>query len=290
MTRAPAFQFYPGDFQGDENVAAMTFEEVGVYVHLMCYEWREGSLPADLGRLARMLKILPADLTRMWELIGPCFEEHPDLPDRLRHPRLEKERRKQAEYREKKIRAGQASGSARRAKTQESNTDRTVLEHTSNTPATEGATNANPSVFSLQSSTNGEQNTEAKASEAAPRAVTDANVAKVLAPLIREHFWLGNDPPPEVLRSEPGWTMGREISAAKQLAKAEKLSVDELADVVRHTRTVMDVPEHAGLSFLFLNKKGRRDRLNAVLHYVRTRKPADRNRVGDVLGRLVANG
>src|SRR6185312_11765498 len=53
VVKSPAFQFYPNDFLGSGSVAAMTLEEIGAYVLLLCYEWNEGGLPDDLDRLAR---------------------------------------------------------------------------------------------------------------------------------------------------------------------------------------------------------------------------------------------
>jgi uncharacterized protein YdaU (DUF1376 family) len=38
---APAFMFYPDDFTSDGKVEAMTTEEVGAYLLLLCKAWRE---------------------------------------------------------------------------------------------------------------------------------------------------------------------------------------------------------------------------------------------------------
>jgi hypothetical protein len=57
MNRAPAFQFYAADWLADERVKLMSYEEQGVYLFLLCHEWLEGSIPADLTHLARLLHI-----------------------------------------------------------------------------------------------------------------------------------------------------------------------------------------------------------------------------------------
>ncbi len=55
MARRPWFPFYVDDFETDEKVRLMSNEEIGIYVRLLCCQWREGSIPADPGKLARMI-------------------------------------------------------------------------------------------------------------------------------------------------------------------------------------------------------------------------------------------
>jgi uncharacterized protein YdaU (DUF1376 family) len=58
----PAFQFYPADFTSDSKVEAMSTEEVGAYILLLCKAWREeppGSLPNDDRTLARWTRLTP---------------------------------------------------------------------------------------------------------------------------------------------------------------------------------------------------------------------------------------
>lgn len=58
--QCPYFHFYPNDFSSDRNVEAMTAEEVGAYILLICKSWSEepvASIPDDdriLSRWARM--------------------------------------------------------------------------------------------------------------------------------------------------------------------------------------------------------------------------------------------
>jgi len=91
---SPAFSLYPKDLLTSENVVAMTDEELGVYVRLLCHQWLEGSIPAEPDRLAKMMKRRRRAFDRIWRAVGPCF---PPAPDRLRllNPRLEEERAKQ---------------------------------------------------------------------------------------------------------------------------------------------------------------------------------------------------
>lgn len=59
---APAFLFYPDDFSCDGKVEAMTTEEVGAYILLLCKAWREippGSIPNDDAVLGRWTRLTP---------------------------------------------------------------------------------------------------------------------------------------------------------------------------------------------------------------------------------------
>jgi uncharacterized protein YdaU (DUF1376 family) len=86
------FAFYPYDFMGDENVIAMTLEERGAYITLLCQQWANGSIPADVPALARILKRTTEEMETLWPAIAPCFPSHPELDFRLANARLEVER------------------------------------------------------------------------------------------------------------------------------------------------------------------------------------------------------
>jgi len=104
--KSPAFQFYPKDYQADENVRLMSPAERGWYVDLMCFEWIEGSIPDDPDALARLVGAQPAQFRKAWERIGPCFKKKPRIEGRLIHPRLAHERKVQRKRREKLSSAG----------------------------------------------------------------------------------------------------------------------------------------------------------------------------------------
>jgi uncharacterized protein YdaU (DUF1376 family) len=86
------FSFYPYDFMGDENVIAMTLEERGAYITLLCRQWANGSIPADVPALARILKRTTTEMEMLWPAVSPCFPGHPVLENRLANTRLELER------------------------------------------------------------------------------------------------------------------------------------------------------------------------------------------------------
>lgn len=111
MKKPPAFQFYAADYLADENVALMSLEEEGAYIRAMAYCWREGSIPADPARLSPLLKGARMEVVRV---VKGCFKQSPTDASRLIHPRLDFEREKQREWREKSRLGGKKSGESRR--------------------------------------------------------------------------------------------------------------------------------------------------------------------------------
>lgn len=96
--KAPAFLFYPKDWDADENIVPMTYEEEGVYWHLCRRYWLAGALPSDLDKLRVFLKGHPSleKMREWWQVIGPCFKVR---GGKLAHKRLDAERKKQAKNR-----------------------------------------------------------------------------------------------------------------------------------------------------------------------------------------------
>lgn len=100
--KPPAFLFYPGDFLRNQHVMMMTYEERGIYITLLSSEWLEGSIPADLDLLSKLLRISRDEMERLWPAISPCFVTKSSKDKTgLINPRLEKERKKQRSYRKK---------------------------------------------------------------------------------------------------------------------------------------------------------------------------------------------
>lgn len=111
---APAFQFYPKDFLSAESVQVMSLQERGAYITLICVCWIEGSLPADVARLARLCGAPLTAFRRFWPALERCFRADPEAPGRLIHPRLERERHKQAEFRRRQSDNGRRGGRPRK--------------------------------------------------------------------------------------------------------------------------------------------------------------------------------
>lgn len=107
--KAPAFQFYPKDWDTDLNVVPMTYEEEGVYFALCRMIWMHKRIPSDLDQLRLFLKGQPSlkQLQIWWKKIGVCFIDRNGF---LSQKRLERERRKQADRRKTQRRNGLKGG------------------------------------------------------------------------------------------------------------------------------------------------------------------------------------
>lgn len=109
--QSPAFQFYPKDFITDGRVATMSAEEVGIYIRLLCYCWTEGSIPDDLELLARIGGVTHRRMQGAWLALQFCFQPDPKAPvGWYVQPRIERERAKQAAFRQKQAENGRKGG------------------------------------------------------------------------------------------------------------------------------------------------------------------------------------
>lgn len=111
--KAPAFQFYADDWLSDEHVRLMTLEETGAYIDAIAICWREGSIPADPVRLARLIgKNCSTEIATQVQLrfnISSTGQLNSDA--RLEHKRLNLEREKQHARSEQMRLAGKKSAS-----------------------------------------------------------------------------------------------------------------------------------------------------------------------------------
>jgi uncharacterized protein YdaU (DUF1376 family) len=78
VSKAPAFQFYPKQWLGDDNVLLMSFEARGMHMHLMCIAWQQEppcTLPADDEMLRQWVgnprnwEKLKAQILRAWRMV-----------------------------------------------------------------------------------------------------------------------------------------------------------------------------------------------------------------------------
>jgi len=159
----------------------------------------------------------------------------------------------------------------------------------------------------LETETEGEREGEkditgAKAPEAAPRGeVARTNgrgapaptsgqtidrkaVAATLAPIIREHLWLGDDPP-RVSGSET-WDMGRDLSIAFGFLQRKECTLDELAGAITVARRTLGLDRDRPLTMRIFQVAGRRDRLHECISAWRKAERAS-GRIGVILGDLM---
>jgi len=100
MKTPPAFQFYAADFLG--GTAAMTAEEAGIYIRLLCHQWVNGHLPCEPQRLGIIGGYCSS--TSSLETVLTKFVKGDD--GFLRNEKLEKVRREQIAYRNKQAANG----------------------------------------------------------------------------------------------------------------------------------------------------------------------------------------
>ena len=113
--KSPAFSFYPADWLSSPKVTAMTSEEEGAYIRLLCYAWGDPdcALPDDDVALAALSR-----LGKRWNncsaKIRSCFTANEKTPGKLFNKRLLVERKRQKENSRVRSEAGIKSGRVRR--------------------------------------------------------------------------------------------------------------------------------------------------------------------------------
>lgn len=112
-SNSPAFQFYPADFLADEHVALMSLAARGAYITLLCYCWREGSIPAETDKLARLCGVDSNAMAELMAELSPCFSSAIGEPSRLINLRLYEEKEKQENHRKERALAGQKGAEKR---------------------------------------------------------------------------------------------------------------------------------------------------------------------------------
>lgn len=146
-SKSPAFQFYPNDFLSDRNVVVMSMQERGVYITLICHAW-QSPLPADVAQLAKFCGVPLTAFRKFWPALAVCFREQDGY---LVHPRLERERLKQVEYRRRQSDRGKASGVSRRKHEPDANAGSVPVQPKPNAGSITVQPNANRPVELLSS-------------------------------------------------------------------------------------------------------------------------------------------
>lgn len=117
------FPFYVDAFETDEAVRRMTYEERGIYLALLCWQWRERSLPGDAALVARTLGVRRAIVQRLFRLL---FVDAGDTGvRRLVNPKLAEIYAHQIDKSAKARRAASFSHSKRLANAEQSLDERT---------------------------------------------------------------------------------------------------------------------------------------------------------------------
>jgi uncharacterized protein YdaU (DUF1376 family) len=102
--KSPAFQFYADDFLA--GTLDMSQEDVGAYIRLLCHQWSRGSIPVETEKQQRLAG---------GSISADVLLKFPVGDDGLRrNPRLEEEREKQMEFRQKQREKGLKSAETRK--------------------------------------------------------------------------------------------------------------------------------------------------------------------------------
>lgn len=111
LQKSPAFSFYAKDFL--TGTVTMSLAERGAYVTLLAHQWDAGFVPGDAVARARLLGCTLAQAARVWAIVSEkftaCDQGYVNL-------RLEQERTKQADRRQKLAANGSKGGASTQAK------------------------------------------------------------------------------------------------------------------------------------------------------------------------------
>ena len=104
MNKPPAFQFYADDFLA--GTFAMTNEERGLYITLLCRQWTQGHVTAD-----EMARLSHGMAQPMASHVFAKFQEHEN--GTFKNERMELERAKQAAFRINRSESGKVGANKR---------------------------------------------------------------------------------------------------------------------------------------------------------------------------------
>lgn len=112
ITDFPWFKIYAAETLSDENFSSWTVEQRGIWFTLLCHCWKEGSIPSDTDKLARLCGCDARAFLGHWSGIAHRFHEHTD-PSRLVSLRLEFERQNSVDEAQAKSNHGRKGANAR---------------------------------------------------------------------------------------------------------------------------------------------------------------------------------
>ena len=108
ITKSPAFRLYAADFYMD--TLTWDTDDIGVYFCILMAEWVNGPLENDTRKLSKIAKKTHQKFIKNWSKISQKFTVSDGM---IYNKRLELERGKQIEYREKQKEFG-ALGATKR--------------------------------------------------------------------------------------------------------------------------------------------------------------------------------
>jgi uncharacterized protein YdaU (DUF1376 family) len=143
--KVPYFKLFAEDWLSSKSVSLMNAAQEGAYIRLLCYAWQDDECGLDDNdEDLRVLSRLGDDFEHLFPRVRDMFEQK---NGRLFNSRLTEEWEKVLEDRAKKVKAGEASGKARRDKKLQT---RTPVPSCSN----KEVTNTNTCSFLLEHNAN----------------------------------------------------------------------------------------------------------------------------------------
>lgn len=109
----PWFPFFVDAWDTDATVRQMSMAERGVYISLLCWQWREGFVPADAKSVA---KALGCSCPLVAQVLAKGFEDDGSGEQRLVNRKLNDVLAQQVARSDKAAIAGRASAAARAGK------------------------------------------------------------------------------------------------------------------------------------------------------------------------------
>lgn len=110
--KAPAYQWYPKDYESDEAVKLMTYEQEGIYRRLLDHQALHGGIPADVQEIAILVPKVPARrFLALWPRIAGKFKL---VDGRLVNEKLEKVKASTAAFKAARVEGGRNSAASRR--------------------------------------------------------------------------------------------------------------------------------------------------------------------------------
>ena len=106
----PWIKFNPTDFMDDENVCLMCDEALGLYMRILCYSWKNESIPNDPAKIMRIFKLSKHKFSKLWPELESCFFQE---GERLFQKRLTAELNEARNYFQQKSDSG-SEGAKRR--------------------------------------------------------------------------------------------------------------------------------------------------------------------------------
>lgn len=109
--KAPAYQWYPKDYDSDEAVKLMSYEQEGIYRRLLDHQALHGSIPSEPSEIAMLVpKVTLRRFLAVWPRIAGKFAL---VDGRLVNGKLEKVKADTAAFKANKEHAGRRSAELR---------------------------------------------------------------------------------------------------------------------------------------------------------------------------------